>query len=247
MSRRWKYAVAVVAVLVVLLALFGGAPGSSGAPGEKDGKGEDEITILILPEGPEKAKKEEEARRPSEESQGSVASIAEKAAEAHADRAKEGHGQFPPLWMNYRLHLGFQQYAQEMERLGCIFLLFSRSANQLYRIDRGAERLTSFDVMHLRRFAPVLKKIEEEPAFERYQALSDQESAEIYLAIPLELDGRLKRQTQERLNELGVPLSQVAGIHGFYRLERGRLALDIRRISLRDPVETKEVWFTVAL
>lgn len=208
--------------------------------GEKDGKGEQEISVVIVSEAAEAKKEEKEKSEPqSPEEPEDTASAADGAG---------GAGAFPPIWMNYRLHLGFRRYAEEMEKLGCIFLLYDPGKNRLYEIDRGRLRLLPSNGARLgSEFRDPPKRIENEPAIEKYQALSEEEDSEIYLALPVKLDQLIKGQVESGLRSCGVSIAEVTGIHGFYDVHEGRVALNIHKIALRRSRGTKEVELAITL
>jgi len=150
-------------------------------------------------------------------------------------------GEFPPIWANYKRRLGFEQYAQRMERLGAVFLVWLPAEKAFSRIDRSHHQLVTFDLSRIGpEFSPCLRTIEDETRLLAYLKSFDCTDAEVFLALPNSVEQKIQSEIRNWLAEKGIPLGTVAGIRAYYTLNNGQFVLNAEEVALKsgDPVSS---------
>ena len=150
-------------------------------------------------------------------------------------------GEFPPIWANYKRRLGFEQYAERMERLGAVFLVWLPAEKAFSRIDRSTRQLAAFDLSRIGpEFSACLRTIEDESRLLAYLTASDCTDAEVFLVLPNGVEQKIQSDIRHWLAWRGIALGTVAGIRGYYAVVGGKFRLNVEQVALKagDPIES---------
>lgn len=226
---------------LLLLLVLGSARGPSAAAPRAGAVEPNELAIEVevieSPADPEPAP--EPQQEPEPEEQLEAAPVAE-APEAETKSDERWTGPFPPLEANYREHVGFAEYARQMERLGGGFFLVDTATNAILRIDFGNHGLRPCRIAQLREmdYSPRTRVITDEPAVRSHIAMARQRHGmtepEVVLLVPRVLEERIAAGLGQAATTARVRVADVVGFRGEYQLRHGRLVLVAIGATLAD-------------
>lgn len=138
-------------------------------------------------------------------------------------------GALPPLSANYREHLGFRKYAEEMHARGARFYLLGSSKKQIYEIDfaAGTLRPVSANAVMSGNFSPRTRIIEDEPALQFFLDRAKHEfgvgAPQVILLVPQQLEEKIVSALTAR----GINIGSFRGFRGTYLMNSGAFTLRI--------------------
>lgn len=189
------------------------------APEEPSGNRQAELPSMVRAEEP--APKEHAFTRSVE---------LELAGEAVVERTRGGIGALPTISADYRRHLGFERYVQNVREAGGRFFLYDPWGN---RVLSEVDPLTGdlFLARELEGLSPRSRRIRSEPVvsgiLRRATAEFGVSVVEIVLLLPFDLDAYLIGGMERAVCDGGMELADFAEFRGVYLLENGQLVLRI--------------------
>jgi len=144
---------------------------------------------------------------------------------------KEGvlNGALPPISANYREHLGFRRYANEMHVRGARFYILGSSRKQIYEINFSTKSLSKVSANDIisKNFSPRTRVIEDEPAL---QSFCDKAKNDFHIAAPrviLLVPQKMEQKIASRLFSRGINVNKFRGFRGVYLISSGNFTLKI--------------------
>ncbi len=151
---------------------------------------------------------------------------------AMADLGEQG---VPRIAADYSLHLGFDQYARAMAERGARFAVLRRGTNRLLWIDLASRSLVS-DGDGMTGMSTLTRRISNEPALGWAKQRAKTEGPGAYdtvLIMPARMEAYLMGGLQKVAKAEGFPLSAYRSFRGVYKIERGRLVLNVTSGELK--------------
>lgn len=143
------------------------------------------------------------------------------------------NGGLPPLHANYREHIGFAKYAQEMRVRGARFFVTGGNNRQLLEIDFATRNLIPVDIKNIvgHQFSPRTRIISDEPALDKYIKLAKEEYSielpEQILLVPQAMESIIAANIAKVLPQKHKGFKGISGIRGFYHTKNGQFCLKI--------------------
>lgn len=149
---------------------------------------------------------------------------------ASAEATPGATGSFPPIWSSYREQVGFNAYADELERRGAVFFL--QAEGGWYAIDRAQAALRPFDVARIGSdFGANPNCIEDEPALSAFVAKDA--GTVVFLAKPLAMETRIQSSIRHTLQARGISLADATGIRAVYDYVGGQFCLVVSEVATK--------------
>ena len=151
---------------------------------------------------------------------------------AMADLGEQG---VPRIAADYSLHLGFDQYARAMVERGARFAVLRRGTNRLLWIDLASRSLVS-DGSGMAGMSTLTRRISNEPALGWAKQKARAEGPGAYdtvLIMPARMEAYLMGGLQKVAKAEGFPLAAYRSFRGVYKIERGRLVLNVTSGELK--------------
>ena len=151
---------------------------------------------------------------------------------AMADLGEQG---IPRIAADYSLHLGFNQYARAMVERGARFAVLRRGTNRLLWIDLASRSLVS-DGSGMAGMSTLTRRISNEPALGWAKQKARAEGPGAYdtvLIMPARMEAYLMGGLQKVAKAEGFPLAAYRSFRGVYKIERGRLVLNVTSGELK--------------
>ena len=139
------------------------------------------------------------------------------------------NGALPPISANYREHLGFRRYANEIHSRGARFYILGSSRKQIYEINllsKSLSKVSANDIIS-KNFSPRTRVIEDEPALQFFlnKAKNDFSiaSPRVILLVPQQMEQKIA----SKLVKNGINLNKFSGFRGTYLISSGNFTLKI--------------------
>jgi hypothetical protein len=214
---------ALAVIFLLLVNLSGELPGNKPMPPVKE-IGVDLVVEKSKTEKPLKPAKPQSIPKPQAKPKPGKAP----ASGSPSDK-QTGKGALPPISANYREHLGFRKYAEEMSARGAGFFILGASKKQIYKIDFAARSLRPVSVKSLTsgHFSPRTRIIEDEPALQFFLDKAQKElkisAPRIILLVPQQIENKIASSLSAR----GINVNNFSGFRGSYLINSGTLTLKL--------------------
>ena len=148
-------------------------------------------------------------------------------------------GELPPISANYRKHLGFNKYAEEMTKRDALFFIHDANENKLYKINFSDSSIVETDIksIELNKYSSKSRIITDEPALNNIlnnaKNKYDLISPEVILLVPKYLE----RILLDALNKSSMPLNKISHFKAYYTNNKGGLTLSIHTAVISGKTE----------
>jgi len=139
------------------------------------------------------------------------------------------NGALPPISANYREHLGFRRYSNEMHARGARFYILGGSKKQIYEINfssRSLRAVSAADIIS-KNFSPRTRVIEDEPALQFFYDKAKNNFRIVSPRVILLVPQQMEQKIASRLFSRGINVNKFRGFRGVYLISSGNFTLKI--------------------
>lgn len=140
-------------------------------------------------------------------------------------------GNFPPVRADYRKYIGFKRYAECMNRLGGIFILYDPSDGAYKKLDFTRNRLTTITLKELQRggFSKRTRVIRDEPYLQTFLKGKAEQGCEVLLLIPRSIEVDLIKGLKKYFIDHHLSLKDVLSFEGYYHFSGGHIIFTLNK------------------
>ena len=217
-KQRWIIFCIVCGIIVLFFAFIADHPKAVKSGRPKVSVNEMEVAVEF-----EKSEQRRDKQEPEREK---IKSLSSKGA-----RAEINSGAFPPIRADYRKYIGFKKYAECMNRLGGVFILYNSAKGSYRKLDFSRNCLSEITLSELQRgeFSQRTRVIRDEPYLRSFLRDKAERGSEVILLIPRRIERHIVEGLIQYFLEHHWLLKDVFSFEGYYHLAGGHIILTLNK------------------